>query len=352
MIAVDPGGGSTKLGVFRRRGPVFTREVVHPHKDLSRFHGVLDQLHYRLDAVIQILRVHRCDLRRVAAVISIGGPLKPLKSGIYKVTDAVVRDIGRGHVQTMHASLLGPLIAKAIADSTGIPAYFADPVSVDEFWPIARVTGLPSVRRKALSHALNIRRAAELAAARLGKPLARCLLVVAHLGTGISVAAVVRGKMVDTTNANEEGPFSPQRAGTLPTASLVRMCFSGEFSEPDLLALLQRRGGLLAHLGTDDLKRIESRVRRGDRKARLVYGALAYNVGKAIGSYAVALRTKPDAIVLTGGMARSPALVGRISRWTAFLSPRQFVFPGEMEMRALAERAFQVLDGKVRPKTY
>jgi len=352
ILVFNPGGGSTKVAVFRGRRKVMARAVRHPRTELSRYRSVLDQYRLREAAVSGVLKQAGINTRELDAVVSRGGPLLPLPGGVYRTSRRVVADIRRGKVQTTHPSLLGPLVGHELSEQLGIPAYFVDPESTDEFWDISRITGLKGVYRRALSHALSCRAVAHKAARRLGKPYSRCKFVVVHLGTGITVAAHVRGKQVDATNANEEGPFSPQRAGTLPASALVSLCFAGRHTESDVLELLQRRGGFVSHFGTDDIEKVERLADRGNVQAVLVYDALVYRIGKEIGAYAVACKGHVDAVVLTGGMANSKRLVRELRKWTRHISPHFFVFSGEEEMTALVDRLMDVLDGHEREKSY
>ena len=352
ILVLNPGGGSTKVAICRGNRPVFRAVVRHAPSARSCTSGLLSQLPERRAAVEAALRDSRIPFGALDAISCIGGPLRPLSGGVYRVTKKVVRDIANGRVQTQHVSLLGPLLANELGDAYGIPAFFVDPVSVDEFWPVSRLTGLPDIRRKALSHALSIKAACRWAASLLGKSLNRTRFVVVHLGTGISVAACAGGRLVDTTNANEEGPFSTQRAGTLPTISLLRL---EEHERREGRALADRincRGGLVAHLGTDDLGEVETRVKKGDRLAREVYDAMVYNIAKSVGAYAAALRFRVDAVIMTGGMAQSSRLMRRIRLWVRDCAEHFIVLPGDRETEALADGARRVLCGETRPKPY
>jgi butyrate kinase len=226
ILAINPGGGSTKVAVFNGPKQTLSENVEHPPAQLVRFGHVLDQYSLRKDAVLSVLTRNEFDIKRVQAIVTRGGPLRPLSGGVYQVTNRVVADIRRGVYQTLHPALLGPLIAWELAQELAIKAYFVDPESTDEFSIIARVTGLKGVERAALSHALSCRTVAQAAAKKLGKPYTKCNFVVAHLGTGITVAAHIRGRQVDASNANDEGPMSPQRTGRLPLSAVVRLCFS------------------------------------------------------------------------------------------------------------------------------
>ncbi len=352
ILAINPGGGSTKVAVFDNNRPLFRENIEHPAPQLVRFGHVLDQYAMRKDAVLSVLKAHKLPPQSVNAIASRGGPLMPLPGGVFRITQRVVNDIQRGRYQTLHPSLLGPLISHELSREMAVPAFFVDPESTDEFRPEARLTGLKGVERAALSHALSCRTVAQQAARRLGRSYEACRLVVAHLGTGITVAAHVKGRQVDANNANDDGPFSPQRSGALPVSALVRICFSGRHTEAEVLEICQRRGGLLSHLGTDDIRKVETWVKAGDRRARLVYDALVYGIAKEIGACAVACGGRPDALVLTGGLTLSRGFVAALRRWVRPLFARTIVFPGEEEMTALAARVLSVLTGEEKEKDY
>ncbi|MFO7676048.1 MAG: butyrate kinase [bacterium] len=352
ILAINPGGGSTKVAVFKNRQRLVSEDIVHPPAQLARYKMVLDQYRLRKEAVMVVLDRHRVERSRLDAIVSRGGPLLPLPGGVYRVSIRVVSDIRRGRVQTLHPSLLGPLVAHELSEDLSVPAFFVDPESTDEFWDVARVSGLKGIERRSLSHALSCRTVAKAAARKLGKPYAKCNFVVVHLGTGFTVAAHVRGRQVDASNANAEGPFSPQRAGTLPSPALVRLCFSGRYSEYEILDLLQRKGGLYSYFGTDDVPAIEALVAKRNPQAVLVYEAMIYQIAKEIGAQVAVCRGAVDAIVLTGGLARSRRLITTLKGWVKGLCPRMLVFPGEEEMAALAERMLAVLKGEERVRSY
>uniref|UniRef100_A0A7C4CCB0 Probable butyrate kinase n=1 Tax=candidate division WOR-3 bacterium TaxID=2052148 RepID=A0A7C4CCB0_UNCW3 len=352
ILVVNPGGGSTKVAVFRGRKQVFADNIQHPPAELSRFRHVLDQYRLRMEAVLDSLKRHRFELTRLNAIITRGGPLLPLPSGIYRITSRVVFDIQSGRYQTLHPSLLGPLIGYELAGQLNIPAYFADPESSDEFIDVARVSGLKGIQRRALSHMLSCRTVAEAAARRLKRPRNRCRFVVCHLGTGITIAAHVNGRQVDASNANDEGPFSPQRSGTLPLSAIVRLCFSGRNTAEGILDAVHRRGGLLSLLGTDDIRQVEALADRGVKEADLVWRALVYQIAKEVGAYTVACGGTPDAIIFTGGLAKSTRLIRALKARVRFLCPRIYVFPGEEELPAMAVRLLSLLEGKEKPRDY
>ena len=351
ILVINPGGGSTKVAVFDGARPVLSETVEHPPNQLVRFGHVLDQYELRKSAVLSVLDQHKFDRTRLQAIATRGGPLRPLPGGVFRITPRVAADIRHGEYQTLHASLLGPLIGFELSQELGIPAYFVDPESTDEFRDIARVSGFNGIHRVAISHALSCRTVAQAAAKKLKKPYPRCRLVVAHLGTGITVAAHVGGKQVDANNANDDGPFSPQRAGSLPLSGVVRACYSGKYTEAAIMSLFNNKGGLLSYFATDDIRKIEKSVAAGNKSAELVYRALIYQIAKEIGAMATAVGGRVDAIVLTGGIANNRYITERLEARVSFLG-RVMIMPGEDEARALALGALRVLRGEEEPLTY
>jgi len=352
ILVINPGGGSTKVAVFNGPRRVFAETVEHPPNQLVRFGHVLDQYQLRKSTVLTTLGKHEFDPQRLQAIATRGGPLKPLPGGVYRITPRVAADIRHGEYQTVHPALLGPLIGFELSQELDIPAYFVDPESTDELRDIARVSGFKGIQRVALSHALSCRTVAQATARKLKKPYEKCRFVVAHLGTGITVAAHVGGRQVDATNANDDGPFSPQRAGALPLSGVARACFSGRYSEPTLMSLLTNRGGMVSYLGTGDIRRVETAMAAGNKQAELVYRALVYQAAKEIGAYTVACEGKPDAIVLTGGLTLSKRFLADLGKWLAPLDLKVFVYPGEEEMSALAARLLGVMSGKEKERSY
>jgi butyrate kinase len=301
---------------------------------------------------LSFLDQKKFNLISLHAVVGRGGPFKPLTSGTYEVNDQLINDIRIGNYQSEHPSLLGALIAKDIADQINIKAYFVDPVSVDEFWGLSRYSGLKSIKRKALSHALNVRMVAKKAAQELDKPYDQSNFLIVHLGTGITVAAHIQGRQVDSSNANEDGPFSPQRTGSLPTMGLIKFIFAHDHKPGDLKKILNRQGGMLSYLGTDNMAEIEERIIKGDEQAERTYQAMIYQIAKEIGSYAVVLKGKIDAIVITGGIAHSTNFTEQLKSWIGFLCPTILVYPGEGEMEALARGVLRILNKQEQVKIY
>jgi len=352
ILAINPGAGSTKVALYEDEHSIFEDTIRHDTDDLLACPAIIDQYDLRTNAVMQLLQTRGIDLSTLAAVVGRGGPFKPLKSGTYEVNGLLLKDIMEGNYQSEHPSLLGVLIAHKIASNLGIRAYFVDPVSVDEYWEISRLSGLMEIPRKALSHALNVRMVAKKAANELNRSYPECNFLIIHLGTGITVAAHLKGQQVDSSNANEDGPFSPQRTGTLPTIPLLKFAYREGNSYDTLKKKLNRQGGMLSYLGTDDMEEIEKRIAQGDKQADLAYRAMIYQVAKEAGAFAVVLKGDIDAIIITGGIAHSGMFVDRLKSWIGFLCPTFLVYPGEGEMEGLARGVLRVLRGKEETKIY
>ncbi len=352
ILVINPGAGSTRIALFDDETPVFEENIKHPPEELKQFPKIIDQYQFRKDKIMELLKARNVELKSLNAVVGRGGPFKPLTSGTYRVNDKLISDIKAGNYQSEHPSLLGVMIAREIAEPLGLPSYFVDPVSVDEFWDLSRFSGLKEIKRKALSHALNVRMVAKMTAKKIGKPYPQCNFVIVHLGTGITVAAHYQGRQVDSSNANEDGPFSPQRTGGLPTAPLAQLCFSGKYTLEDIKKKIQREGGLLSYLGTDDIPTVEKKIAGGDKEAELVYNAMIYQVAKEVGAYAVVLKGRIDAIIITGGIAHSSAFVDKLKEWISFLCPAIYVYPGEGEMEGLCRGVLRVLNGEEAVRSY
>jgi butyrate kinase len=352
ILVINPGGGSTKVAVFNDDECMLSETIAHPHDEIAAFKEVLAQRAYREEAIANLLMRYHIDTSRLAAVVGRGGALKPLESGTYRVNQLLADDIKAGNVQTEHASNLGALIAFEIAEPLGKPSFMVDPVSVDEFVPEARFSGMPETERRSLDHPLNARMVARKAARELGGVYKTMNFIVAHLGTGISISAHEQGRIIDVNNAHDAGPFSTQRTGSLPVTQLIDLCFSGKYSRDEMFAKATQTGGLKAYLGTDDLAEVERLIAGGDSKAALVVRAMAYQIAKEIGAYATVLKGRVDAIVFTGGMAFSDHLLGLVRERVGFITANIFVYPGENEMESMALGALRVLRGEEEPKVY
>lgn len=351
ILVINPGAGSTKLALFEDEQILVEKKITHSPNELARFDRVVDQLTMRQDIVEKEMEKMGVAVADLSAVVARGGPFAPLESGTYIVDETLVNDVLKGHVQADHASNLGVLIAYELTKSTIIPAYFVDPVSVDEFADLSRISGLPELPRKSLSHALNIKMVVRKAAEYLRKDFRKLTFIVAHLGSGISIAIHKKGRLIDVNNANDGGPLAPQRTGTLPVTGLIELCFSKKYSKKEMLKLVTKTGGLLAHLGSDSITEIESMIESGDEKASLIYNVMVYQIAKEIGAMSAAVKGVVDAIILTGGMAFSDQLVNLIKDYILFIAP-VLVYPGENEMEALALGALRVLRDEEKPKNY
>jgi butyrate kinase len=351
ILSINPGATSTKVALYQDTKPMKVEVIRHLPDELSAFKHTLDQLDYRKELILKFLQRNDVKVSNLSAVVGRGGPFKSLESGTYVVNDKMLSDIKMGNIQADHPSNLGALIAYEITKHTHVSAFIVDPVSVDEFPAVARISGLPELPRKSLSHALNIKMVARKAASELGKKYEELNLIIVHLGSGISVSSHLKGRMIDVNNANDMGPFSPQRTGALPVTGLAKLCFSGKYTNPDMYNLLTKKGGLLAHLGTDNVEEVERRIDQGDQKAKLIYEAMVYQIAKEIGAMATTLNGDVSAIVLTGGIANSKRLVNLITNRVKFIAS-VLVFPGEDEMEALTLGALRVLSGEENPKEY
>ncbi len=343
VLAVNPGAGSTKVALYQGESLAAQESLRHSEAEIGRLQRIADELPLRLQAVRDfVARVLPAD-QRLAAVVGRGGLLGPVAAGTYRVDDAMVAELARGE-RGHHASNLGAPLALAMARERGCPAFVVDPVSVDELEPVARLSGLGGVARRSFSHALNMRAVARRHAKELGQPLAELRLVVAHLGTGVSLSAQRGGRMVDVVNPQDEGPFSGDRSGGLPLTAVVEMCFTPGSDERTVKRRLFGDGGLYSHLGTRDVREAIARAEAGDAKAGLVLDGMTYQIAKSIGALAAALEGEVDAILITGGMAHLPEVVDPVVRRVAWIAPVK-TYPGEDELRALAEGALRVLAG-------
>ncbi|MGQ9683699.1 MAG: butyrate kinase [Anaerolineae bacterium] len=351
ILAINPGSTTTKVAVYDDRHPLFVESIAHTAADLGRFARIADQYPLRRDAVLSALARHGVETSTLTAVVGRGGVLRPLPAGTYYINERMLADLREPGLRE-HVSNLGAPIAHEIASRHGLPAFVVDPVSVDEFEPVARISGWPEVERRSLSHALNLKATARLAAADLGRPYAELDLIVVHMGGGISVSAHRRGRMIDVNQALDgTGPFAPERAGGLPVGDVLRLAFSGRYSYEEMFRRVVGQGGLVAHLGTNDAQEVERRILSGDEHARLVYNAMSYQIAKEIGSMATVLKGHVDALVLTGGLAHSQMLLTWIRERVSWIAPI-LVYPGQDEMRAMVDGVLRVLEGSEKAQQY
>ncbi|MDE2184117.1 MAG: butyrate kinase [Alphaproteobacteria bacterium] len=347
IVAINPGSTSTKVGVYAGERPVFVTALRHTDRELARFEGrcILDQRDFRsADIERTLATVGAFNAKQLAAVVGRGGLLRPLPGGTYRV-NAVMLDELRLAARGEHASNLGAFLAQAAAERAGVEAYVVDPVSVDEWPERARYSGLASIQRQCLSHALNTKAVSKRYAKECYKSYTTLRLIVAHLGSGFSISAHENGRMIDVTNSREEGAFSAERTGTLPIQELVRLCFSGGHSAKEVENLLFHNGGFYSYLGTRDLAEVERRIDLGDGAAAAVFDAMVYQIGKEIGAMAAVLRGTVDAVLVTGGMAHSERLVEALRASVGWIAPMR-VYPGEDELQAMVEGVLRVLRGE------
>lgn len=350
ILAINPGSTSTKVALFENEIPRYEEKITHSVEQLKQFPNLWDQFDFRKDDIIEFLERHHISIQELSAVVGRGGLLKPIPGGTYLVNDAMIEDARKG-IQGEHASNLGCALARSIADQAGVAAYTVDPVAVDEFEPLARYSGHPLIQRKTISHALNIHSVGRMAAKKLGVDLLKTNLIIAHLGGGISICPLKRGKIIDVNDASSSGPFSPERTGGLPLQQFIDLCFSGKYTERQMRKLVMGEGGLIAYLKTNNAEEVEKRIRDGDEQVKLVYEAMAYQIAKEIGAMATVIKGDVKAIVISGGLAQSNMLVNWITDRVKFIA-EVLVFPGEFEMEALANGVIRVLRGQEEAKNY
>ena len=343
ILTINPGSTSTKIALFNNEQIFFYRVIEHSEEELSQYKELFDQMDFRLRILKGALREAKVDPETVTAIAARGGLLPPVKAGAYRVTPEMIALL-RHRPTLEHASNLGAPLAYALGDPYDIPCYIYDPVTVDEMLPLHKITGLSCFRRRALGHNLNMRAMAHRYAASRNIPYADLNLIVVHLGTGITLTLHQKGRITDMIN-DEEGPFSPERAGGLPNLQLIDLAFSGKYDKKSLTRLVKTEGGLMSHLGTKDARVIEERIKAGDEKADLVYKAMALDVSRWVGALAVDVCGDVDAIILTGGIAYSNYLTEIIKNYISFIAP-VIIYEGEDELKALAEGILRVLRGE------
>ena len=350
ILAINPGSTSTKLSIFKDEHCVVTSNLTHSSEDIKKFEKIYDQKDMRTGLILEWLKKEDIALEDLIAVVGRGGLLRPMPGGTYAITPKMLEDLKIGY-QAQHASNLGGVIAYEIAKEAHIPALVVDPVAVDEIVDVARISGLPEIPRRSLVHALNIKAVTRRVCTKLNKSFENSTYIVAHIGGGISVSPVKNGRILDVNNANEEGPFSPERTGGLPVGDLAKLAFSKTYTLPQLKKKITGEGGLVAYLNTNDGRIVDKMIEEGDAKAELIFNAMAYQIAKEIGAMATVVCGKVDAIILTGGLAHNKRLTGWISDMVKFIAPVELV-PGEDEMLALAQGALRVVNGEEKAKIY
>ncbi len=352
ILAINPGSTSTKIAVFEGEIPVFVKNIKHSTEHLDKFEKITDQFSFRKNLILKQLEEAEIELNSIKIVMGRGGLLKPIESGIYEVNERMVHDL-RNSPLGEHASNLGGLIAEDIAKSLpGARAFIANPVVVDEMIDLARFTGHPAFKRKSIFHALNQKAVAREHAKSIMMEYEDMNLIVVHLGGGITVGAHRKGRVIDVNQGLDgEGPFSPERTGTLPVGDMVRLCFSGKHTQKEIMKMIKGQGGLAAYTGTNSAYDVEMRAFEGDEKASQYLQAMAYQVSKEIGAMGTVLEGEVDGILITGGVANSKWFVSLIIERVKFIAPVH-IYPGEDEMRALAFNGLRIIKGEAKAKEY
>lgn len=355
ILVINPGSTSTAIALLEEDKLLDKMIIRHTSEELSKYKKIFDQHEFREKIIINFLKKNNIDINSLDVIVGRGGVLKPVKSGAYIINKLMLEDL-KGRPRVEHASNLGAVIAYDLAQKIGVPSFIVDSVAVDELEPIARISGMSEIERESLCHVLSMKAAARRMAQELGKSYKELDLIVVHLGGGISVSAHSKGRMIDVNNASAEGPFTPERTGGLPSVELVKLCYSQKYTLREMLKKLIVKGGLVNYLGTNNLLEIEERIIKGDKKAELLYRAMAYQVAKEIAAMAAVLKGKVDAIVITGNGARNKGALGNsfvdwIKERVNFIAPIT-VYPGTDEMKALALGAVRVLKGEEKALEY
>ena len=365
ILVINPGSTSDDIGYYKDGKPVFETTGRYSPAELDAFSGkeLAAQIPFRKKFLLDALKKYNVNLKEINAVIGRGGLVKHIESGVYKVNDAMLKDL-KNNYNGEHASNLGGILAREIADPFKIPAFIADPVVVDEMRPLARYTGIPEIRRRSIFHALNQKRVARITAKKLGKRYEDCNFVVVHAGGGISVAAHKKGRVIDASDGFEgAGPMTPQRSGIIPSLALAQMCFGGKYTLKEIRLKMRGKGGMTAYTGTSDMQDLENFIKTGRKKkgsaifctrakAKETYDAMIYQIAKEIAAMSAALRGNLDGIILTGGLTYSKYFVREIKKYTSFITGSFFIYPGGDEKAALREAAERALKIPSIIKTY
>lgn len=350
ILVINPGGTSTKVSVFEDKKELYKLNLSHTTEELKHFNSVFEEFEFRKSIVLNALKEKNFSITDFSCVVGRGGLLKEIQGGTYLVNDRMIADV-KNAIRGEHASNLGSVIAKSIADEASIPAFIVDPVSVDEFDDISRISGISDLSNPSWLHALNQKAVCRIMAEKLNGKYSDFNFIVAHLGSGVSVVPHMRGRMIDGSGGRCNGPFSPERSGGLPVYPLVQLCYSGKYSYQEMVAKISSLGGMYDYLGTKDTREIEKRISLGDEQAKLVMDAFIYQVSKEIASYGPSLFGEIDRIILTGGIANSKLITDGISERVKYLAPIEII-AGEAEMKALALGALRVMKHEEEIKEY
>ncbi|MBP5309648.1 MAG: butyrate kinase [Lachnospiraceae bacterium] len=350
-LIINPGSTSTKIGVFEDETLLFEETLRHSTEEIAQYATIADQKDFRKDIIMNLLKEKNFDIKSLGMIVGRGGMLKPIPGGTYKVTDELLHDLVIGK-QGQHASNLGGMLAREIGDELGIPSFIVDPVVVDELCDVARYSGVPELPRTSVFHALNQKAVAKRYAKEIGKSYDSLNLIVVHMGGGVSVGAHKNGQVIDVFNALDgDGAFSPERAGAVPVGALIKMCFSGQYTEKEIYKKFVGNGGFNAYLGTNDMRDVEKMVDEGNAKAKEIRDAFIFQVSKNIGSMSCVLKGKVDQIIVTGGIAYDKEVVAGLKEAAGFIAPFT-VYPGEDELLALVQGGLRVMNKEEEAKVY
>lgn len=350
-LIINPGSTSTKIGVFEDETLLFEETLRHSTEEIAQYASIVDQKDFRKQIILDLLDKKNFDIKSLQVVVGRGGMLKPIPGGTYAVSDELLHDLKIG-VQGQHASNLGGILAREIGDSIGVPSFIVDPVVVDELIPLARYSGVPELPRTSVFHALNQKAVAKRFAKEQGKAYDSLNLIVVHMGGGVSVGAHEKGNVIDVFNALDgDGAFSPERAGAVPSGALVKLCYSGKYTEKEVYKKIVGGGGFNAYLNTNDMRDVEKLVEGGDKNAEEIRDAFIFQVAKNIGSMSCVLKGKVDQIIMTGGIAYDKQVIAGLKERVGFIAPVT-VYPGEDELLALAQGALRVLNKEEAAKEY
>ena len=350
-LIINPGSTSTKIGVFEDETLLFEETLRHSTEEIAQYASIVDQKDFRKKIITDLLKEKDFDIKSLGMVVGRGGMLKPIPGGTYAVTDDLLEDLKIGK-QGQHASNLGGILAREIADEIGVPSYIVDPVVVDELAPVARYSGVKELPRTSVFHALNQKAVAKRYAKEAGKAYDSMNLIVVHMGGGVSVGAHEKGKVIDVFNALDgDGAFSPERAGAVPSGALIKMCFSGEYTEKEVYSKIVGKGGFNSYLGTNDMRNVIKMIEEGNEEAKTMFDAFIFQVTKDIGSMACVLNGKVDQIIVTGGIAYNAKVIENLKEKAGWIAPFT-VYPGEDELLALVQGGLRVLNGEEKAMEY
>ena len=351
ILIINPGSTSTKIGVYEDEKQIFEETLRHPTEEIAKYASIIDQKDFRKEVILNVLKEKNFDIKTLDVVVGRGGLLKPIPGGTYAVTDDLLEDLKIGK-QGQHASNLGGILAKEIGDEVGVPSYIVDPVVVDELEPVARYSGMPELPRRSIFHALNQKAVAKRYAKEIGKPYDQLNLIVIHMGGGVSVGAHRNGKVVDVNNIIDgEGAFSPERAGTVPVGDLIKLCYSGKYTEKEIYKKICGNGGFNGYIGSNDMRDLLKWKEEGNQEASDLIDAFHYQIAKDAGAMAAVLNGKVDQIICTGGIAYGKETIDALKEKLGWIADFT-VYPGEDELLALAQGALRVMTGEEEAKAY